>query len=123
MTSISRTSLPCTSTRPTPGTREMQRPDLIARDVVQRRRIAALEVVREDREERRRQPLDLDVEPGRQRRLRPGSRAPAPAAARTHVRASAKSRSISLPPRIERDCTRVTPGTTLDRFLDRPRDA
>ena len=30
---------------------------------------------------------------------------------------------VSLPPRIERDCTRVTPGTMRDRLLDRTRDA
>jgi len=39
---------------------------LVARDVVQRRGIAALDVVRQDREDRRRQAFDLDVEPGRQ---------------------------------------------------------
>ena len=43
-----------------------QRLDLVARDVVQRGRIAALEIVRENRKDRRRQSLDFDVEIGRQ---------------------------------------------------------
>ena len=82
-TSISRTSLPLHVHAAHARHARDQRLDLIARDVVQRRRVAALEIVRDDREERRRQPLDLDVEPGRQIGRAPGSRAPAPAAART----------------------------------------
>ena len=39
-----------------------QRTDLIRRDVVEGGRIAALEIVGQDREQRRRQPFDLDVE-------------------------------------------------------------
>src|SRR5205823_1016501 len=39
-----------------------ERPDLIRRDVIQRRRITALEVVRDDGKERWRESLDLDVE-------------------------------------------------------------
>src|SRR2546426_11345560 len=49
---------------PDPGDAGDQRLDVVAGEVVQRGGIAALEVVRQDRKQRRGEPLDLDVETG-----------------------------------------------------------
>ena len=87
------------------GDAREERPDLIARDVVQRRRIAALEVVREDREERRRQALDLDVEVRRQVARGPDSRAPAPAAARSTMSVFGENVTFDLAAAADRRAT------------------